>query len=155
MNLDEISPARMLKPGVSPEYKAQVEDQLNNLKREADEIQPMMAEAEQRYESFQSTGQLAHGKMKDAQKGKQELQEANNKVVVAKRKLRDAERDSSTDCNEEKRNIRIELTQNVNKYLSSLKAAGAKYDEFLATSCEIAGIDMTEEGKRQKCIYLG
>ena len=145
----------MLKPGVSPEYKAQVEDQLNNLKREADEIQPMMAEAEQRYESFQSAGQLAHGKMKDAQKGKQELQEANNKVVVAKRKLRDAERDSSTDCNEEKRNIRIELTQNVNKYLSSLKAAGAKYDEFLATSCEIAGIDMTEEGKRQKCIYLG
>jgi chromosome segregation ATPase len=140
----------MLKPGVAPEEKARAEDQMNKIERELQGIQPKMDEVQRKYEDLQKEGQQAYAKMKDAKMGQQELQDAKNKVASAKRKLRSAEESVSTDTGEQKRKIKEEIKQNLKLTLSSLEYASAKYDEILRICCEIAGIDMNEEGKRQK-----
>eukprot|EP00551_Chaetoceros_affinis_P006129 CAMPEP_0203670242 /NCGR_PEP_ID=MMETSP0090-20130426/6384_1 /ASSEMBLY_ACC=CAM_ASM_001088 /TAXON_ID=426623 /ORGANISM="Chaetoceros affinis, Strain CCMP159" /LENGTH=1165 /DNA_ID=CAMNT_0050535065 /DNA_START=104 /DNA_END=3601 /DNA_ORIENTATION=+ len=149
LNMDEISPARMLRPGVSPEQKAQVEQHLNAVREQIEELQPKMDQVQEKFESLQRDGQEVQLKMKDAQKGKSDRNEVKNKLGSAKRKLASAEKEVSRDSADEKRRIRSNLRQNIKQYLSSLESASAHYDEYLKLSCEIAGIDMTEEGKRQ------
>ena len=139
----------MLRPGVSPEQKAQVEQKLNSVKQELEENEPMMREAQEKYESLQKDGQGSQLKMKDAKKGQAELNEAKNKLASAKRRLTIAEENVSRDSAEEKNEIRNNLRQNIKQYLSSLENASGHHDEYLKFSCEIAGINMTEEGKRQ------
>lgn len=154
MSVDEISQAKMLKPGVAPELKERVEADMKNIERELDEITPKLEEFKQKQESMLQAGQEAHRKMKDAQKGKQELDEAKNKVTLAKRKLREAEKEISKDNCAEKKEIKKALRQNVEKYLTTLETASLKHDEYLRASAEIAGIELTEEGKRQRYFIL-
>ncbi len=144
----------MLRPGVSPEQKAEVEQRLNIVKNELEAIGPKMAEVQEKFESLQRDGQQVQSRMKDAQKGKGELKDAKNKLASAERKLIAAEKQLSKDSAAEKRQIRNNLRQNIKQYLSSLENASAHYDEYLKLSCEIAGIDMTEEGKRQKLALM-
>lgn len=140
----------MLRPGVAPEEKERVENAMKNIQRELEALHPSVKEKEEEHESLQREGQEVTHRLKDAQKGRQELQEARNRVNVAKRKLRDAETEISRDSGAEKREIKNKLRQSVKGGLASLQAASEKYDEFLKASTELAGIQLTEEGKRQE-----
>ena len=140
----------MLKPGVSEELKDRTKRQMDDLQREIDRIQPTLQETDTKYQSLQREGQTATAETKDALKGLQELADVKNRVDSSKRKLRQAEKEASKDNGSEKANLKKTLCSNVQKCLTSIETASAKNDEFLKLSTEISGIEMSEDGKRQK-----
>mmetsp|Transcript_11875 Transcript_11875/g.14741 ORF Transcript_11875/g.14741 Transcript_11875/m.14741 type:complete len:1161 (+) Transcript_11875:53-3535(+) len=154
LSVDEISNARMLRPGVPPEEKVKLQNLVAELQREIDDLHPQLKEKEVEYNEVQAAGQGAHAKMKDAQRAKQELNDAKSKVAAAKRKLQSAEKEAATDNVAEKRRVRKNMMQSIEKYLSTLELASANHDEYLKSSFELSGIAMTEEGKRQKIANL-
>ena len=139
----------MLKPGVAPEQKQQLESYIQRLEADINGMAPQMKESEDKHFALQKDGQAAVAKMKDAKKGHTELDEAKRKVQLAKRKYVSAQNDVSNDTIQEKKQVKEQIRQNLLACIVSLEKAGEKYDQFLKTSTEISGIDLAEVGKRQ------
>jgi len=145
IRVDEINPARLLSPGVPPEEKERIENEIKNIENEIKILEPMMQEAGTEYESLQKSGQQISYKYKDASKALDELRSAKQKVTFAKRKLREAEQDASKDNANEKRQLMKVLKKQVSNYVLYLESASENFDSWIESESILTGIRVSED----------
>lgn len=150
IRVDEINPARMLSPGVSPEDKNDLEKQLQAIENDIRNLEPGMQEAAAQYESLQKSGQQSSYRYKDAAKALDELGHTKTKVVMAKRKLREAELEASKDNVHEKRQLIKQLKKHVSSYVTYLENASENFDSWMRSESTLTGIRVSEEGLQER-----
>jgi len=146
IRVDEINPARLLSPGVSPEDKNDLEKQLQAIENDIRNLEPGMKEAAAEYESLQKNGQQSSYRYKDAAKALEELGHTKNKVLMAKRKLREAELEASKDNVHEKRQLIKQLKKYISNYVSYLENASENFDSWMSSESTLTGIKVSEDG---------
>lgn len=147
--MDEIRQAVMLKPGVPPEQKEKVQRQLETVQEEVEQLQPAIAAATQAHDTAMAEAQDIQKRFNDAKSGRREIQNAEQKVEISRRKLREAQKDAGKDNNTEKKRCVKKMKDHIKKFVANLETAAERYDAYLNANESLAGIKMSEDGLRE------
>jgi len=150
MRVDDITPAKMLAPGVDPEQKANLESAIQELQEEIGILRPQVDEAKCQYDDALSKGQAVTQRLKDARAAKNDLNIFKNRLIVAKRKLAELEESASKDNVAEKESILRKLKSQVKNNIDQLEIAASSHNDMMKITYTSAGVKMTEDGLSER-----
>jgi len=140
----------MLSPGVAPADKDQAERLLRASEEALNRIQPELDEAQPAHMRAQHEAQQHAAKFKDAKQGSHDYDQHKEKVELAKRKLREAEKEASKDNQKEKKKCISKIRRLIEAYVNEIENASKMYDQFLESTGILSGVRMSEDGLVQK-----
>jgi chromosome segregation ATPase len=148
--VDEVTSAKMLSPGVSPEEKQQMHEQFNAAIRDVEALDPEVHEASAAVDKANVDGQDANSRLKDASKAISELQENKARVKQSEKKLKEAEHELAKGDDGDKKRLVAALKTHISKYISSLENSSLHCDEWMRSSLSLVGVKLSEEAMLEK-----
>jgi len=156
LSVDEVRPAKMLKPGVPPEEKNRAERDLQVAHQEVEHLQPSLTSATEAFERAQRVAQEKNMTFKDTKQGAREVKDHQEKLARSKRKLDEAKREAAKDNKSEKKRVITAMRSFVKMFTTEIEKATNAYDRYLDATARQGGLRMSEDGliaKKQALIY--
>jgi chromosome segregation ATPase len=156
LSVDEVRPAKMLKPGVPPEEKDRAESDLQVAKQEVDHLQPSLTSATEAFEGAQRVAQEKNITYKDTKQGSHEVKDHQEKLARSKRKLDEAKREAAKDNKSEKKRVITAICSFLKKFTTEIENATNAYDRYMDATARQGGLRMSEDGliaKKQELVF--
>jgi len=156
LSVDEVRPAKMLKPGVPPEEKDRAERDLQVAKQEFEHLQPSLTSATEAFERAQRVAQERNITFKDTKQGSHEVKDHQEKLARSKRKLDEAKREAAKDNKSEKKRVITAICSFLKMFTTEIKNATNAYDRYMDATARQGGLLMSEDGliaKKQELVF--
>jgi len=143
-SIDEITPPRMLAPGVSNMEKEELKQAMFQHRKEVEEIQPDIDKARVEYERFVQLGKEAESRYAHARETIAKIQKYKNSFQNAKNKLADMEEEANRDTTIETRSLQKKLKNVMSSYVSALRSIADANKRMMDADGLAVGLKMTE-----------
>jgi structural maintenance of chromosomes protein 5 len=141
---DEVSPAKMLAPGVSPKIIQDEEEKLAAVHEELNAFRPSMQEIQQRVTEFESVTQDAALKAQHAKKMKENWIKFQSKLTRARQKLEDCEEELRKDDVGKKKHLVSELFNRMSSSISALTSHKDERRRMIETTISLSGVTLNK-----------
>jgi len=145
-SISEVSPARMLAPGVTDEQKAQMQGKIQQLEDDMEQKRPELEKLEASLKDLEANGQLMQARLVEAKKTLTALAAQEQKLKTAKKKLRNAEVTASTDMGDRKKELVKDMMNRIKNGLSSLETHNQCHGHMMASTHTMAGVKINQDG---------
>eukprot|EP00978_Attheya_sp_CCMP212_P027624 scaffold92980_cov42-Attheya_sp.AAC.2 len=145
---DEVMPPKMLAPGTNPQVKAELEDLIDQQKRQIEELRPKEIETKSRQEAMNQEGQATNQRSREAKAVKNDIRNIRSKLDHATRKLQEYEESAKKDNMTEKKATVAKVRRHFVGCMTALQNAGEAHTKLMKDNYTLAGVKMTEDGLR-------
>ena len=143
---DDISKAKMLKPGSDPAVKEQLAETVRRAGEIVAELRPEVEAAQTRIKEMTAEGQAVSMQFKDAQRTKREFANYKMKLKNQRDKLEEAEEAAAKDNDKEKSRRVAKIKKLIENLTAMSENAAELHNQMLKGTATLTGVKMSEDG---------
>lgn len=154
LRVDEITPARLLAPGVDPRQKERLERELEDDERALEASRPERDRLQRTHDDVLEEGQALAAKLREARAVRNELDNARARLEAAERRVSVTREEANADYEQERRETLQQLRNCVALSVEQLERASVVAGRVANAARESAGVRMTSDGldaRAQRC----
>ena len=145
IDMPEVRPPRLLKPGVNPALKAKLEEEIETMNSELRTSEKRQQELQSRCDELQRHATQVQARLKHAKDALSSVAKGHTKLANAQRKLRDLEEEAVSDNAGEKEKLLRKLQARMTSCVTALEAHADQQAQIMQLTFSTAGVRINQD----------
>jgi chromosome segregation ATPase len=145
MSQDELRPSRLLKPGVNPEKKKQLEEQIQQLNEQLREREQSHGELRANKDDIEKQAQEALGRVRHAKDAQKQIATHRSSLQRAKKKVHELEKGNTYDSKGEKTKLLKKIQGHMKSMVTALEAHADQQGQVMKFTFSQAGVRLNQD----------
>ena len=145
MSQDELRPPKLLTPGVNPQAKLRLEEEIQTINQDLLERERSHNELRARKDGLEKQLQEALARLKNAKEATKSIQKHHQRLTSAKRKLREAEERATADNAGERKKLVRMIQARMKSIAAALEAHSDQQSQIMQFTFSQAGVRINQD----------
>jgi exonuclease VII small subunit len=145
IDMPEVRPPRLLKPGVNPALKAKLEEEIESMNNELRTSEKRQQELQSHVDELQRHATQVGARLKHAKEAQASVTKGHTKLTNARRKLRDLEEEAVSDNAGEKEKLLRKLQARMTSCVTALEAHADQQAQIMQLTFSTAGVRINQD----------